>query len=88
MKFAIVIASLALALAPNLSEAADAPTAPAGWTTGAARDELRPSFRHEAKGGPAGQATLVIEWAGVALAPVTAPLPRMVRLAAPGDTVG
>jgi len=63
MKSPIVIASLLLA--PNLSEAADAPTAPAaGWTTGAGREELRPSFRHEAKGGPAGQATLVIEWAG------------------------
>jgi len=43
MKSPIVIASLLLA--PNLSEAADAPTAPAGWTTGAAREELRPSFR-------------------------------------------
>jgi hypothetical protein len=44
MKSPIVIASLLLA--PNLSEAADAPTAPAaGWTTGAGREELRPSFR-------------------------------------------
>lgn len=37
------------------------PAASEGWTTGAAREEIRPLFRHDAKGGPAGTGSFIIE---------------------------
>jgi len=55
---------LPLGLASLLSVSplsAGVPTAPAGWATGAAREEIRPLFRHDAKGGPSGKGSFVIE---------------------------
>ena len=36
-------------------------SAPDGWPPGAAREEIRPLFRHEPHGGPAGKGSLLIE---------------------------
>ena len=37
------------------------PDATGGWTTGAAREEIRPTFRHDARGGPNGKGSFIIE---------------------------
>lgn len=38
-----------------------APAAPEGWSTAAVREELRPSFRYEPNGGPAGKGSFILE---------------------------
>ncbi len=38
-----------------------APVAPEGWTTAAAREELRPTFRYDPKGGPKGTGSFILE---------------------------
>lgn len=40
---------------------ASVPIAPEGWTTGAAREEIRPLFRHDPRGGPSGKGSFIIE---------------------------
>ena len=42
--------------------AADKPTDPEGWTTGAAREEIRPLFRHDAKRGPSGKGGRIVAY--------------------------
>ena len=41
--------------------AADKTSRTEGWTTSAAREEIRPLFRHDPKGGPANKGSLIIE---------------------------
>ncbi len=41
--------------------ASDKLNAPDGWTTGVPREEIRPLFRDDAKGGPSGTGSLIIE---------------------------
>ena len=48
-------------LASGSLHAGGTPAAPGGWTTGAAREEIRPLFRHDPMGDPAGKGSLVIE---------------------------
>ncbi|MEQ1860950.1 MAG: carbon-nitrogen hydrolase family protein [Chthoniobacteraceae bacterium] len=49
------------ALALLLCTAAFAADAPDGWTTGAPRDEIKPAFAFNPKGGPNGKGSFVIE---------------------------
>jgi len=63
----LVFAGAAVGAGNWLLTAADAPprpprgdTPPTGWTTAAPRDELRPEFIYEAKGGPGGTECFVI----------------------------
>src|SRR5947199_7879410 len=44
----------------NHGGAADVPNAPEGWMTYAPRDEIRPEFGYDARGGPDGKGALVI----------------------------
>ena len=48
-------------LALLVCTAALAGDAPDGWTTAAPRDEIKPAFSYDAKGGPDGRGSLVIE---------------------------
>ncbi len=48
-----------LILVPSMTFAKD--HAPAGWTTAASRDEIRPQFSYNKTGGPDGNGTFVIE---------------------------
>jgi predicted amidohydrolase len=54
----IMISLLAFLLLPTLAQAADEP--PEGWQTIAPRDEIRPAFSFEAKGGPKNTGSLVV----------------------------
>lgn len=51
--------ALALLLAARL--AAETPSAPAGWSTAAPRDEIAPRFSYDPAGGPRGRGAFVIE---------------------------
>jgi hypothetical protein len=51
---------LILLLAASAFSASHSP-APEGRTTGAAREEIRPHFRHDPKGAPSGKGSFVIE---------------------------
>jgi predicted amidohydrolase len=58
-----IISLICLATAATLVTAgmhAAAVSAPAGWTTAAARDEIKPAFSFDPKGGPTHQGALVI----------------------------
>jgi len=59
------LAAMSLLVWSWLGVAADSPrtpdTAPDGWTTAAPRDEIRPIFAFEAKGGPVGNGCFVIK---------------------------
>ena len=56
-----ILVFAALALAPLDSQAASAaPVAPEGWQALAPRDEIRPQFSYNPKGGPAREGSLVI----------------------------
>ncbi len=51
---------LAVGLLSGIASLAGAAELPEGWTTHAPRDEIKPAFRHEARGGRSGQDALVI----------------------------
>ena len=55
----IILSCAALAGAASLN-AADSPQIPAGWTTAAARDEIRPQFAYRASGGVDGLDVFII----------------------------
>lgn len=48
-------------MASTFAGAASVAAAPEGWTTGAPREEIRPRFRHDPTGGPAGQGAFCLE---------------------------
>lgn len=60
MKISALFVGLLVARALNSSSVSAAAT-PDGWSTSAPRDELRPLFRHDPRGGPAGQGSFIIE---------------------------
>src|SRR2546423_1319336 len=81
-----------LAGAAALAAETDIKGLPAGWTALAPRDEIKPIFRYEAKGGRQAREAIVelhyrwgnggqISWSDISLAPVVYQ-PRIVRLAA------
>jgi len=56
-----MMASLCVCLAAAVSAAeTSVRDVPAGWTTVAPREEIKPAFRYEAKGGRAGREAFVI----------------------------